>query len=324
VSIFLGLVGFTWLCTVLSVKLLIRGAAHNFVDQPNDRSLHQQPTPRVGGLGMALGIASGLGAGLLLGAWQPGPAGLLWGGLALSLIALGLIDDCAGLAVLPRFLVQLALCCGACWLLEVPLVHAWWVVLALAWSTNLYNFMDGSDGLAGAMAVSGYASLGLGAYRAGATEAMVLCALVVAASAGFLVFNKPRAKVFMGDAGSVVLGFGAAAIGLAGWREGWWKLPFAALCFAPFYLDASFTLLRRLLRGEKVWQAHRSHLYQRLILSGWSHGKLLGWASVLMVLSAGAAHLTFHSWLMGFMLLVLWCVLMLAAATVALAVRSNP
>jgi UDP-N-acetylmuramyl pentapeptide phosphotransferase/UDP-N-acetylglucosamine-1-phosphate transferase len=98
-----------------------------------------------------------------------------------------------------------------------------------------------------------------------------VCAGVAAAAAGFLCFNFHPARIFMGDVGSVPLGFTAGALGLVGWRSGAWPLWFPLLVFAPFILDATVTLLRRALRGEKVWQAHRSHYYQRMVQMGLGH-----------------------------------------------------
>jgi UDP-N-acetylmuramyl pentapeptide phosphotransferase/UDP-N-acetylglucosamine-1-phosphate transferase len=136
---------------------------------------------------------------------------------------------------------------------------------------NLYYFMDGSDGLAGGMAVFGFGAFAWAAAMGGEAGLAVLCAGVAAAAAGFLCFNFHPARIFMGDVGSVPLGFLAGALGVAGWRAGAWPLWFPLLVFAPFILDATATLLRRALRGEKVWQAHRTHYYQRMVQMGLGH-----------------------------------------------------
>lgn len=115
------------------------------------------------------------------------------------------------------------------------------------------------------------------------------CMAIAGAAIGFLACNFPPARVFMGDAGSVPLGFLAGAFGLAGWRAGIWPLWFPLLVFSPFIFDATVTLGRRLSRGERVWQAHRDHAYQRLILAGWSHRRLALTAWLLMVASAASA-----------------------------------
>jgi UDP-N-acetylmuramyl pentapeptide phosphotransferase/UDP-N-acetylglucosamine-1-phosphate transferase len=144
-------------------------------------------------------------------------------------------------------------------------------LLAIVWYTNLYNFMDGSDGLAGGMAVIGFGAYAIAAQLSGASPFAALCAAVAAAAAGFLVFNFPPARLFMGDAGSVPLGFLAGALGVVGWSRGYWPIWCPLLAFAPFVCDATLTLLRRALRRERVWQAHRDHYYQRLVRMGFGH-----------------------------------------------------
>jgi UDP-N-acetylmuramyl pentapeptide phosphotransferase/UDP-N-acetylglucosamine-1-phosphate transferase len=135
------------------------------------------------------------------------------------------------------------------------------------------------------MAVIGFGGMALAA-SSGSPVALVAAA-VVGAVLGFLVFNFPPARVFLGDAGSIPLGFLAAALGLLGWAADQWPLWFPVMVFSPFIADASLTLARRLVAGERVWQAHRDHGYQRLILSGWSHRKTALAAYGLM--AAGAA-----------------------------------
>ena len=158
-------------------------------------------------------------------------------------------------------------------------------VLALAWMTNLYNFMDGADGLAGGMTAIGFAAYAMAAASAASPIAPILFAICGAAAA-FLAFNFPPAKVFMGDAGAIPLGFLAGALGLLGWQDGIWPAWFPVLVFSPFIVDATVTLWRRLLKGEKIWQAHREHGYQRLILTGWSRRRLVWVAWVLMAATA--------------------------------------
>jgi UDP-N-acetylmuramyl pentapeptide phosphotransferase/UDP-N-acetylglucosamine-1-phosphate transferase len=149
--------------------------------------------------------------------------------------------------------------------------------------------MDGSDGLAGGMAVIGFGTYGLAAWLGGNLELELLAWSIAAAAAGFLIFNFPPAKIFMGDVGSIPLGFLAGALGVAGWLQGLWPLWFPLIVFAPFIVDASVTLLRRALRRERIWQAHREHYYQRLILSGWSHRKTAIWEYALMLACAALA-----------------------------------
>jgi UDP-N-acetylmuramyl pentapeptide phosphotransferase/UDP-N-acetylglucosamine-1-phosphate transferase len=160
---------------------------------------------------------------------------------------------------------------------------------AIAWMINLYNFMDGSDGLAGSMALCGFGAYGIAALCAGDAAFAALNFSVAAAAAGFLLFNFPPARVFMGDAGAIPLGFLAAACGIAGWQRDAWPLWFGGIVFSPFIVDATLTLAKRLVRGDKVWQAHREHYYQRLVQSGWGHRRTLCAEAGLMIAATAAA-----------------------------------
>ena len=247
------------------------GAWLYFLDHPNDRSLHARPTPRTGGVGVMAGVAAAALAVIAAGHAGRALSAALVGALALA--ALGLADDRAGLSARLRLLVQV-LAAGA--FLTVGGVAGGWamavlLLVGLVWMGNLYNFMDGSDGLAGGMAVFGFGAFAWAAAMGGEAGLAVLCAGVAAAAAGFLCFNFHPARIFMGDVGSVPLGFLGGALGLVGWRAGAWPLWFPLLVFAPFILDATATLLRRALRGEKVWQAHRTHYYQRMVQMGLGH-----------------------------------------------------
>lgn len=165
------------------------------------------------------------------------------------------------------------------------------MIVAICWMTNVFNFMDGANGMAGGMACIGFGGYAIAAAMSpvhGLTFAAVTAAMSGAAL-GFLCFNFPAARVFMGDAGSVPIGFLAAALGIQGNLAGLWPWWFGALVFSPFIVDATVTLLKRILRHEKIWVAHREHYYQRLILSGWSHRKTVFSYYFLMLGSTGSA-----------------------------------
>jgi UDP-N-acetylmuramyl pentapeptide phosphotransferase/UDP-N-acetylglucosamine-1-phosphate transferase len=251
---------------LLVARLLLMPAGRRLaLDAPNDRSLHAHPVPRTGGIAIVAGVAAACALA------QPGVAVTL--GAALALAAVSFADDLLGLPTLVRLAAHIA---AASAVLAFELGYAEPVLftlflLAIAWYTNLYNFMDGSDGLAGGMAVIGFGAYAIAAHLSGAGEFAVLCASVAAATAGFLVFNFPPARLFMGDAGSVPLGFLAGALGVVGWSRGFWPIWFPLLVFAPFVCDATLTLLRRALRRERLWQAHRDHYYQRLVRMGFGH-----------------------------------------------------
>ena len=155
--------------------------------------------------------------------------------------------------------------------------------------TNLYNFMDGADGLAGLMAVIGFGAMAAAAFIANDLALSMACAAIASAGAGFLAFNFPPARIFLGDAGSIPLGFLAAMLGAHGAHSGAWPWWFPLLVFSPFIVDASVTIARRLISGERIWIAHRNHYYQRLVLSGWSARRLAAAEGCLMVCSAASA-----------------------------------
>jgi UDP-GlcNAc:undecaprenyl-phosphate/decaprenyl-phosphate GlcNAc-1-phosphate transferase len=155
---------------------------------------------------------------------------------------------------------------------------------------NLYNFMDGSDGLAGGMTLFGFLAYAAASGLAGSTQFALLNLAVAAAAAGFLLHNFHPARIFLGDAGSVPLGFLAAAFGIIGWLQRDWAWWFPLLVFSPFIVDASVTLARRLLSGARVWEAHRDHYYQRLVQLGLGHrGTAL--AEYLLMAACGLAAL---------------------------------
>ena len=255
-----------FLVALLVARLLLTPAGRRLaLDRPNERSLHAHPVPRTGGIAIAAGVAA---ACALI---QPGVGATL--GAALALAAVSFIDDVAGLPTLARLAAHVA-AAVAVLVYQIgysePVLFAG-IVLAIAWYTNLYNFMDGSDGLAGGMALFGFGAYAIAALLSGADGYAALCASLAAAAAGFLVFNFPPARIFMGDVGSVPIGFLAGALGVVGWSRGYWPIWFPLLVFAPFVCDATLTLLRRVLRRERVWQAHKEHYYQRLVRMGFGH-----------------------------------------------------
>ena len=298
-SVWVGLVVFAT-ASVLAGYLAGPAARITLLDHPNDRSLHQRPTPRTGGLAMlAASLIGGFLVGWTLPVSRPG-LGLLLLGLA-PLAVVSLLDDRGGI----RFQWRLAAHVWAAfslvlagykpdWFelpgLVMPLSSGFAFLLTLlfgVWMINLYNFMDGMDGFAGGMALIGFATL---AWLGRADSAfMSACLIAAAASAGFLVHNFPPARLFMGDTGSIMLGFLAAACSLWGNKIGLFPLWAALLIFSPFVVDATVTLLRRLLRGENVLEAHRTHYYQRLVLLGWGHRRTVLTEYALMLACAGSA-----------------------------------
>lgn len=285
----------------IAIALLLRSPlARHLVDRPNERSLHSSPTPRVGGIAVLLGA-------LPVAAWTSGSQLATPLACALGLALVSLADDYRSLPVAVRLAAHLAAAGLTAVELGAGAAITVLVAFAIAWMTNLFNFMDGADGLAGGMAVVGFGAYAAGAHAAGAPGLAMASLAVASAAAGFLPYNLPPARVFLGDVGSIPLGFLAGGLGFAGFEAGAWPAWFPVMVFSPFIVDASVTLLRRSVRGERVWRAHRGHYYQRLVLAGWSPRKLALSAYALMLASAVAALLGRTAGLM------LQCAIILAA-----------
>ena len=270
---------------VCFVLLLVLVRNHSLPkDVPNDRSLHSAPVPRSGGLAIlcavmltSLAFLHGVGT---------------WIGLSTVLALVSFIDDWRSVSVKLRLATHLlvAAVLVVYTLPDLPLPLAGLIVLGIVWCTNLYNFMDGSDGLAGGMTLIGFAVYAFAAWHADATLAW-FAASISAAAAAFLLFNFHPARIFMGDVGSIPLGFLAAATGTYGWHAAIWPAWFPLLTFSPFLVDATLTLAQRALRREPVWQAHREHYYQRLVRMGLGHrGTAL--AEYALMAAAGASALS--------------------------------
>jgi len=247
------------------------------LDLPNERSAHTQPTPHGGGVGLFLGLVVGMAAVSLLG--QPWPW-LIWQLLlaAAVLVIVGAIDDNRGLPVGVRFSLYTLVSLTVTGLLLWP-ARSWLLLPAaiyLLWMMNLFNFMDGIDGIAVSETI--FVCLAVAAlvtWRGGDASYALLCLLIAGAALGFLYWNWSPARLFLGDAGSISLGFLLAALSLQGQVSGVMPLVCWLILMAVFIADASGTLLRRALKGETVTQAHSSHLYQRLARRWQSHSRVV-------------------------------------------------
>jgi UDP-GlcNAc:undecaprenyl-phosphate/decaprenyl-phosphate GlcNAc-1-phosphate transferase len=292
---------FAFIISALLLWVLVRERFAKWVlDKPNERSLHTRMTPRTGGLGLMVGV---------LAAWWWLGASWIWLVLPIILMLISMLDDIKGLPARWRFLVH-CLVCGAFIVLTLNGLHwLWWAVclLGMVWMVNLYNFMDGSDGLASGMGLFGFSAYAIVAWWAQEPLLAIMSASVAASCLAFLLFNFHPARIFMGDVGSVPLGYLAGAIGLYGWQLGLWPIWFPLMVFSPFIMDATVTLLTRLLKGEVVWQAHRSHYYQRLVQLGWGHRKTAIAEYLLMVMVSVSAVLTVLYWPdWAYLILAIW------------------
>ena len=308
------------LSAVLTWYLCHPAAKLRILDAPNERSLHEIPVPRTGGL--AIIAASLTSASPLVVRSLSDPAFARVSAAAALLAVVSFVDDRSGLTPGFRLLIHLAaavlVLSGGLAADKMQLPGWQWAwpslvslvvsALFLVWMTNLYNFMDGMDGFAGGMTVVGFSTYALLGWQA--NEALfTLASLTVAASAaGFLLFNFPPAKIFMGDTGASVLGFLSACFSLWASSENIFPIWLGVLVFSPFVVDATVTLVRRLLAGQRVWVAHRSHYYQRLVRAGWGHRKTVIVEYGLMVaagLSAAVAVGLSAQW--QWILIIFWC-----------------
>lgn len=265
------------------------------LDAPNERSLHENPIPKTGGIALLLALFSGW-----LWELQQFDIPMVFVAIflaALLVAAISFVDDLKELSPLLRITVHAVaalILVGSGLTVHDSMAGDVFSFLAIIWMLNLYNFMDGMDGFAGGMTFSGFLFIGLAGYLQGEHLFALLAWMVAAASSGFLIRNFPPAKIFMGDTGSATLGFLAAAFALWGVRDDIFALWFPLLVFSPFVIDATVTLLRRLLRGEKVWLAHREHYYQRLALAGWGHRKTVIAEYALMLACGISAMIMLH------------------------------
>ena len=278
VAAFLGVVLVSWLLTGAVRWYALRSG---LLDVPNERSLHRTPVPRGGGLAIAVVTL----AGLVAAAAQsriPAPVAWALGAGGAMVAAVGWLDDVRGVRASVRAAVHLvAACWAAYWIWGELTPAAVAGVICIMWAINLYNFMDGIDGLAGAEASSVGIIAGVLLLVGGRGDLAVVAFLVAAAATGFLGWNWPPARIFMGDVGSGFLGFTFGALALIAGRSGALPLALGLLAAGVFAFDATVTLVRRAARGEPWHQAHRSHAYQRLVQAGSSHARATG--AVLVV-----------------------------------------
>lgn len=268
----------TYLIIFLSLKKKI-------LDIPNERSSHTQPTPRGGGLAFIIVFYVSL---ILL--WRDHFIAnslfvALLGGIPVA--SIGYCDDLFGVKNKWRALIQiLSAIWGLVWLKGIPsfyfgIMHfhapILFFVIALivtVWFINLYNFMDGADGLAGLEAIFVGVSVGGLLFLSGFLGEAYLCGALAFSVLGFLILNWSPAKIFMGDVGSGFLGYIFAILMWSTNNHHQLPSPVWGILFAVFFADASFTLIHRIWQRKRWWSAHREHVYQLMIQHGWTHRQL--------------------------------------------------
>jgi UDP-N-acetylmuramyl pentapeptide phosphotransferase/UDP-N-acetylglucosamine-1-phosphate transferase len=291
-----------WLAAVLAgslsaatLGLLEFGRARLPQDRPTGRSLHSRPVLRVGGLAIWAGFVP-----LAFLADVPYAGGRTWLMAWLAVTAVSVADDFHAVRPAFRLGVHGLAALAVSWAMLRQDVAAGTgtgnvlalgiTALGLVWSANLFNFMDGNDGLAATMAICGFGAYGAAAMLSGAPAATYVA--LAAATLPLLAVNLPPARTFMGDGGAVPLGFVAAVFGIAGARAGTWPAWFPLLVFLPFLADSTVTMVRRLARGEHVFEAHKTHYYQRLHRMGAGHIGTLLFFGVLIAGTCASALFT--------------------------------
>ncbi len=280
---------------VLTRLLLSARSSLSMLDIPNERSLHDTPVPSGGGIAIAAAVFStGTVAALAYPEFTP----VAWLGLAAGVVAaVSFADDRGSIRPVYRFGVHLlsaGILIGAGLApdqLGLPGLALPWpgalsvtfTVLFVVWMINLYNFMDGMDGFAAGMALIGFGTYAILGWQSGNLAFSALSLIVAAAAAGFLLYNFPPARIFMGDTGSSLFGLLVAGFSLWADRERIFPLWIGILVFSPFVVDATVTLIRRVIGRDRVWEAHKTHFYQRLVQVGWGHRRTVLWEYVLMI-----------------------------------------
>jgi Fuc2NAc and GlcNAc transferase len=287
ILVFILVVLLSW----FAIGRLINGLiTRNIVDLPNDRTLHAGAIPRGGGLVI---IASLLIVLIVMSIISNRPQ--FFAVLALTVFAwasLSWCDDKADLTPRFRLIVQLAICLFSVfafgWVNQVLGLPLSWLgpvlsVIGVLWMANLYNFMDGLDGLAASQTIVASITMASWFFMHADWQLALVCVVVAASSYGFLLWNWSPAKIFLGDVGSITIGgfFGTLFI-IAATRHGLSILSFFGL-FGVFIADATVTIIMRALRGEKIWLPHRQHFYQRLANHGYAHSKI-ALASIILML----------------------------------------
>jgi len=333
IGIGLLLFGGSCLLTFVFLYILLRTGSQLLpVDQPTERGLHHQVTPRGGGVAIVLtGLLCGVALELLYA-----DLNLVLGWpiilAVLGVTAIGFSDDHFGLSTRLRLWIGfgLASVIGFAsigdgewvlfgnsyeWPLELAILPA---IVGLAWLTNLFNFMDGADGVAGVQGLVGTATL---AAWFGASNEFTLALLnigIAGACLGFLALNWAPARVFLGDVGSLTIGIWFGSMTLIGTTHVGISLEAFMVLLGVFGFDATFTLVRRVCKGVRITEAHREHLYQRLILAGWRHQRVALVNGGLALVMAGLASGVFRAPQYGLWFFLVALVILLAYTVLVL------
>ena len=322
---------FSFICSASALWVLLKRPTPFLVlDPPTARGLHQISVPRGGGIVVTATV-------LFFAIWIALRTGFDWTGIIsatglVGISTLGYLDDRYHLSVKTRLIAQFVLM-GL--IILVTLDSAGWhffsyevnlpsyivflpALVILVWMVNLFNFMDGADGLVGLQSLVAALTLGCWFGSTGSTQLAILNFSLAGSVAAFLWFNWTPARIFLGDSGSLALGAWFGCMGVIGVMQV--GLPFEAflVLFGFFVFDASLTLARRLFQGKTLSEPHRDHLYQRLILAGWSHPRVALLTGLIGLLNAIFASLIVKTPNWG-----LWCVAVAVSVLVLFAIWTS-
>lgn len=280
------------LCALSAVLTWVLMKRVRIIDMPNERSSHANPTPRSGGIAIVVTFFVGLMALWMVSDDAVLGQGYFWAFCATSFLiaVVSIIDDLSGMSFKAKLMLQIACAVAVMAMgvvidrLSLPVLGVWhlgWLAypLTLVWIvglTNAFNFMDGIDGIAGGTAIVAAGFFAAITFMQGSTFIYLVSIVIVGASLGFLLWNWQPAKIFMGDSGSQFLGFVLAVLAVMAGRFDDSHVSFyvMGLLFFHFIWDTAYTMIRRLRAGERVTEAHRTHLYQLMTRLGLSHARV--------------------------------------------------
>lgn len=320
--------------TFLLIKMPAKFSA---LDNPNERSLHDIPTPRTGGVAMLLSVII---TSLIFLYNQNLDISLNIILAGVMVVVISLLDDFRPVKSIVRLVVHIAsavIVVRTGFVIEsismpwgdlniLPIWASVLTVVFIVWMINLYNFMDGMDGLAAGMSIFGFLTFAVIGYLEHHYGFSIICLVLVASSAGFLVWNFPPAKIFMGDLGSAVYGYIVAVLAIYAHINNIIPILISIILFSPFIFDATVTLIRRIYNREKFWQAHNKHFYQQLVLSRLGHKKVLMYEYTLMIVCSILVIAVYNAQPFYQMLVVLITLLIYAliAAVAINRIKNNP
>ncbi len=287
-----------FLMTMILTKALIHFARPlGMIDAPNERSSHLIPTPKGGGLSFFI-VFTLITTGLFwfYPEYDQIVKPLLFGGP--FVVILGWLDDRYTLSALVRLVVHFFVAIVIYYFVTQGftvsmnisfLPNFFWInflfcIFFIAWFINLYNFMDGADGLASSTAIAGSALMAVVCYINGSSELAMIYCLIAYTVSGFLVFNWTPAKIFMGDTGSYFLGFLFASLALISKAYAGISFYSHIIIFGFFIFDTTYVLFRRIFRLERVFNAHKMFLFHKLMAQGWSHRKVSAFYTLVLIL----------------------------------------